>query len=90
MLRFLSERRAWVIAAFVALTLVIGLWIWGTLHAADRASDVIAERLGVDAHIELRALDGRPAADLATHAAGGDDGLDDHHRRLGRQASARG
>ena len=52
MLRFLSERRAWVVAAFVALTLVIGLWMWGAPRAAARASDVIAQRLGVDAHID--------------------------------------
>ena len=51
MLRFLSERRAWVVAAFVALVLVIGLWMWGAPRATARASNLIGERLGVDAHI---------------------------------------
>jgi hypothetical protein len=52
MLRFLSERRAWVVAAFAALTLVIGLWMWGAPRAASRASEVIGDRLGVDARVE--------------------------------------
>jgi len=52
MLRFLSERRAWVVAAFVALVLVIGLWMWGAPRATARASNLIGERLGVDAHID--------------------------------------
>ena len=51
MLRFLSERRAWVVAAFVALMLVIGLFLWGAPRATVRASNLIGERLGVDAHI---------------------------------------
>ena len=53
MLRFLSERRAWVVAAFVALMLVIGLWMWGAPRARRaRASILIGDRLGVDAHID--------------------------------------
>ncbi|MBW1761177.1 MAG: transglycosylase domain-containing protein [Deltaproteobacteria bacterium] len=52
MLRFLSERRAWVVAAFVALALVIGLWIWGAPRATARAATLIGDRLGVDARIE--------------------------------------
>ena len=52
MLRFLSERRVWVVAAFVALTLVIGLWIWGAPRATAHASGLIGDRLGVDARIE--------------------------------------
>jgi hypothetical protein len=52
MLRFLSERRAWVLAAFVALMLVIGLWMWGAPRATARASKLIGDRLGVDAQIE--------------------------------------
>ena len=52
MLRFLSERRAWVVAAFVALMLVIGLWMWAAPRATARASNLIGERLGVDAHID--------------------------------------
>jgi hypothetical protein len=47
MLRFLSERRAWVVAAFVALMLVIGLWVWAAPRAAARASHLIGERLAV-------------------------------------------
>ena len=56
MLRFLTERRAWVVAAFVALMLVIGLWVWGAPRAAAHASDLIGERLGVDAHVEEASL----------------------------------
>jgi len=52
MLRFLSERRAWVFAALVVLMLVVGLWIWGAPRATARASGLISDRLGVDAHIE--------------------------------------
>ena len=52
MLRFLSERRAWVVAAFVALMLVMGLWMWGAPRAAARAATLIGDRLGVDAHID--------------------------------------
>jgi hypothetical protein len=52
MLRFLSERRAWVVAAFVALTLVFGLLSWGVPRATARASSLISDRLGVDAHID--------------------------------------
>jgi hypothetical protein len=52
MLRFFSERRAWVVAAFVALMLVVGLWMWGAPRATARASSLIGERFGVDAHIE--------------------------------------
>jgi hypothetical protein len=52
MLRFLSERRAWVVAAFVALMLVIGLWVWAAPRAAARASHLIGERLGLDAQID--------------------------------------
>ena len=52
MLRFFSERRVWVVAAFVALTLAIGLWIWGAPRATAHASGLIGDRLGVDARIE--------------------------------------
>jgi hypothetical protein len=52
MLRFLSERRAWVIAAFVALAFAAGLRVWGMPRVSARASALIGERLGVDAHIE--------------------------------------
>ena len=52
MLRFLSERRAWVVAAFVALTLVVGLFLWAAPRATARASSLISERLGVDASID--------------------------------------
>jgi len=52
MLRFLSERRAWVAAALVALALVAGIWIWGVPGATARASAVVGERLGLDATIE--------------------------------------
>ncbi|MFA9412557.1 MAG: hypothetical protein ACERK0_14915, partial [Deltaproteobacteria bacterium] len=52
MLRFLSERRAWVVAAFVGLMLVMGLWIWAAPRAAARASQLIGERLGLDAQID--------------------------------------
>ena len=56
MLRFLSERRAWVVAAFVALMLVIGLWVWGSPRATAHASDLIGDRFGVDARIEDASL----------------------------------
>jgi hypothetical protein len=56
MLRFLTERRAWVVAAFVALMLVIGLRVWGAPRAAAHASDLIGERLGVNAHVEQASL----------------------------------
>jgi hypothetical protein len=52
MLRFLSERRAWVIAALVTLALATGLWVWGAPRATARASRVIGEQLGVAADIE--------------------------------------
>ena len=52
MLRFLSERRVWVVAAFVALALVLGLWRWGMHQVPGRAADLIEGRLGVDAQIE--------------------------------------
>jgi hypothetical protein len=51
MLRFSSERRAWVFAAFVVLVLVIGLWAWGMPRATTRASLLIGNRFGVDAAI---------------------------------------
>ena len=52
MLRFLSERRAWVVAALVALGLVTGLRVWGVPAAAAHVSSLIGERLGLDASIE--------------------------------------
>ena len=56
MLRFLSERRVWVVAAFVAFALVLGLWSWGMPRVSARAADLIAKRLGVDAQIEETSL----------------------------------
>ena len=56
MLRFLSERRVWVVAAFVAFALVLGFWSWGMPRISARAADVIAERLGVDTQIEETSL----------------------------------
>ena len=52
MLRVLSERRAWVVAALVALTIVTGLWVWGLPHAAARAAHVLGDRLGMVADVE--------------------------------------
>ncbi len=52
MLRFLSERRVWVVAAFVTFALVLGLWSWGMPQVSARAADLIERRLGVDAQIE--------------------------------------
>ena len=52
MLRVLSERRAWVVAALVALTIVTGLWVWGLPHATARAAHVLGDRLGMVADIE--------------------------------------
>jgi len=52
MLRFLSERRAWVFAALVALILVIGLWVWGAARATARASELVGDRFGMDARID--------------------------------------
>ena len=52
MLRFLSERRAWVIAALVALVLAAGLWMWGAPRATARVSRAIGDRLGVVAEID--------------------------------------
>jgi len=55
MLRFLSERRAWVVAVGLALILVcilvVGLWIWGARQATTRASQLIYDRFGLDADI---------------------------------------
>lgn len=53
MLRFLSERRVWVIAAFVVLVLVLvlGLWAWGVPRGMARAALLIGDRFGVDATI---------------------------------------
>ena len=56
MLRFLSERRVWVVAAFVAFALLLGVWSWGMPRISARAADVIADRLGVDAQIEKTSL----------------------------------
>ncbi|MGB5681951.1 MAG: hypothetical protein WBM47_08900, partial [Polyangiales bacterium] len=52
MLRFLSERRAWVVSALVALMIGTGLWIWGVPYATARAARTIGNRLGVVARIE--------------------------------------
>lgn len=52
MLRFLSERRTWVVAAVVALVLVTGLWIWLEPRVTGRASAFIGDRLGVDVHVD--------------------------------------
>ncbi|MDH3726423.1 MAG: transglycosylase domain-containing protein [Myxococcales bacterium] len=51
MLRFLSERRAWVVAVGLVSILVVGLWTWGARHAAARASELIHDRFGLDADI---------------------------------------
>ena len=56
MLRFLSERRVWVVVAFVAFALVFGLWSWAMPRVSARAADLIAGRLGVDAQIEETSL----------------------------------
>jgi hypothetical protein len=56
MLRFLSERRAWVVAACVASMLVVGLWIWAASRATARASDLLGDRLGVEANVERARL----------------------------------
>jgi hypothetical protein len=56
MLRFLSERRAWVVAVFVALMLVSGLWVWASPRAAAHASNLIGERFGLDVHVEEASL----------------------------------
>jgi len=52
MLRFLSERRVWVVAALGVILLAIGLWQWGMPRVTAHASGVIGERLGVDAQVE--------------------------------------
>jgi hypothetical protein len=52
MLRFLSERRAWVVAALIAMALLTGLWVWGAPRATARVSALIGERLGMNAEIE--------------------------------------
>ena len=52
MLRFLRERRAWLAAAFVALILVIGLWVWGVPRAAARVAGAFGDRFGVEVDIE--------------------------------------
>lgn len=51
MLRFLSERRAWVVAVGLAFVLLAGLWIWGAGQATARASKLVHDRLGLDADI---------------------------------------
>jgi hypothetical protein len=52
MLRFLSERRAWVVAAFIVLMFVTGLWIWLAPRVITHVSALIGERFGVDAAVE--------------------------------------
>lgn len=51
MLRFLSERRAWVIAALVVIVLAVGVWAWGVRHAPARAGAMLGDRLGVVASV---------------------------------------
>ncbi len=55
MLRFLSDRRAWVVAVGLTLVLVmvllLGAWIWGARQATARASKLIHDRFGLDAEI---------------------------------------
>ncbi len=52
MLRFLRERRVWLAAAFVALIVVVSLWVWALPHVAARAADSIADRFGIDIGID--------------------------------------
>ncbi len=52
MLRFLSERRVWVVAAFGAVAIAMGLFWWGAPRVTARASDLIGDRLGVDARVD--------------------------------------
>ena len=52
MLRVLSERRIWAVAAFIALALALGLSLWGMPHLTAHASRLVSERLGVDVQIE--------------------------------------
>ncbi|MDH3199731.1 MAG: transglycosylase domain-containing protein [Myxococcales bacterium] len=51
MLRFLSERRAWVVAVGLVSILAMGIWTWGARHAAARASELIHDRFGLDVDI---------------------------------------
>jgi hypothetical protein len=51
MLRFLSERRAWVLGALVSLMVVVGLRAWGVPYAKARASRGLEQRLGMTADI---------------------------------------
>lgn len=54
--RFLSERRAWLVAALFALALLAAVFSWGVSRAPDHAARVIEERLGVSAEVEDTAL----------------------------------
>jgi hypothetical protein len=56
MLRFLSERRVWVVAVLVVLALVMGVFLWGVPLPSARASKLVGDRLGVVAHIERARL----------------------------------
>ena len=56
MLRVLSERRIWAVAAFIALALALGLSLWGMPHLTAHASRLVSERLGVDVQIEKTRL----------------------------------
>lgn len=51
MLRFLSERRAWVVATLAVLALLAGLSMWGAPRAKARAAQLIGERLGLTTEI---------------------------------------
>ena len=51
MLRFLSERRAWVAATLAVLALLAGLSMWGAPRAKARAAQLIGERLGLTTEI---------------------------------------
>ena len=51
MLRFLSERRAWVLGVLAVLVILVGLWVWGRPYAKARVSHAIDARLAVASEI---------------------------------------
>ncbi len=90
MLRFLSERRVWVVAAFVALAFAIGLWFWAMPRLTAHASDLISERLGVDAQIQKARLSFGGVELLGVELHGRHGGFDARIDRVNAQMSLLG
>ncbi len=88
MLRFLSERRAWVVAVgLVSVLVVVALWTWGARHAATRASELIHDRFGLDANIATTDLGLRGVVLKNVELRGRGGGLVVHANRVNARVS---